>query len=273
MISIQERYRPFSHKEKVKCLLPRTNLVVQGSPEKIQIGDFEVYLGQDPYVKGFTQQMDLEKDCIWVFGKGFRIKVFATKNGVYVGDRFFPMKLDFFEERGIERLFLGVHKSQDWELITRRMDPKEIYPILYHLAQKVPHSKGSGGTFEYRDLFNEMLVPVNENALKIAFETIRATFILEKEKSISLLPENPFVSGRMQNVQTAFGNLDMLWSKHTLQRVTLHVQKASELLFNLPDNLKSFRIKKSLNDRGKIHRKEEILYLEKGTLYLDRFYL
>ena len=88
MISIRERYRPFSHRVNTKCLLPRTNLVVQGSPEKIIIGDLEVLLGYDPYVEGFTLQMDLEKDCIWIFAKGFRLKVYATKSGIFVGNFF-----------------------------------------------------------------------------------------------------------------------------------------------------------------------------------------
>jgi hypothetical protein len=37
-----------------------------------------------------------------------------------------------------ERLFLGCTKAQDWSLVSRRLDIKEILPIWYWLAQSIP---------------------------------------------------------------------------------------------------------------------------------------
>lgn len=273
MISITTKYRPFSHRPFSKCILPGTDLLVKVSPHLLEIGDLLIPLESD----GYTLQMDLEKNCVWVFKKGFRFRIFASNEGVTVVSKseakFFKMKVHFHLSQEIERVSLGINKAQDWDLVLRRMDMKEILPVVYHLAQKVPfvHSFKSREEFCYRSSFDEMLVPKRENALQEAFARIRSHFVLEDGKRIKLLPENPFLVGRMMNVQTQFGSLDMHWVKGELQRVSLHVKKESEGFLDLPDSIRSFRVKKKLHERGVVYPRDECLSLTKGTFYLDRF--
>ncbi len=273
MISIATRFRPFSHRPFSKCVLPGTDLVVKVSSDLLEIGDVEIPLESD----GLTLQMDLEKNCVWVFRKGFRLRIVASKEGVSVVSAdettFFPLKVHFHLPGEIERLSFGVHKSQDWDLVLRRMDMKEILPILYHLSQKVPlvHLLSKGKELCYRSSFDEMLVPKKENALQEAFEGIRSRFVVEDGKRIKLLPDTPFLAGRMMNVQTQFGSLDMHWVKGELQRVTMHVKKESEVLLDLPPEVRSFRVKEQLHDRGVVRLRDAVLSLSKGRLYLDRF--
>lgn len=44
-------------------------------------------------------------------------------------------------EASQEKLFLGMHKAQDWNLLEKRQDLKEILPIWYALAKYFPESK------------------------------------------------------------------------------------------------------------------------------------
>ena len=268
MISIREKTRPFSHHVNTRSPLPGTNLVVQGSPEKIVIGDLEVVLGHDPYLP-FTQILDLERNCVWISGKGFRVKVFAVASGIYVGERFFSHEHSFHLPKNIERLSFGVHKAQDWEMVLRRMDMKEILPVVYHLSQKVPKEE-EAGRFEYRSFFEEMLVP--QKGLHSAFTEIRSQFVQEEEKELTLLPNSPFTAGRMTNVKTSFGFVDMLWVKGSLQKVTLHIKQLEDLVLKLPMGVKTFRIKEHLAERGRVVKVGELMKLSPGTLYLDRFY-
>ncbi len=46
-----------------------------------------------------------------------------------------------------EKISLGNLKAQDWELVQRRSDLREMVPALYLLGQKIPSAgKASGGT-------------------------------------------------------------------------------------------------------------------------------
>lgn len=45
-----------------------------------------------------------------------------------------------------DRLSLGNHKAQDWELIKRRLDLAEILPLWHRLGQLVPQMSASGST-------------------------------------------------------------------------------------------------------------------------------
>ena len=68
MITIAERLRPFSHTAGSRCIIPGTDAILIGAPHRLQIGDWEIPLGNDPFVSDFTLQQDLERNCVWVFG-------------------------------------------------------------------------------------------------------------------------------------------------------------------------------------------------------------
>ena len=91
-IKVALRFRPFSHKPKTRCLLPRSLLFVEVYPTKFILYD---YSSKEPKVltavdflhlgplEQFTVQQDLEKDVVFVSGfakKGFfRYQLVAKK--------------------------------------------------------------------------------------------------------------------------------------------------------------------------------------------------
>ncbi len=282
MISINAKIRPFSHKIGAQCILPGTDEVVEAFPHFLRIGSREIPLGNDPLLRDFTLQQDLEKNCVWVFGKGFRIQIFATPDGVTVGKTFFPLPIRFQERKEVERLSLGCHKAQDWDLILRRFDGKEFLPLLYLLAQKVPfegEDKLFSEAFEtfYLSSFHHMMVPRDRTEirpiLRSAFLKIRSFFIQEKGNRIKLFPENPFPEGRLLHVQTEMGLLDIEWSKKCLRRTIFHPRKTGQIFLDLPDGIHSFRRKGKLHEKGVLQNGKDPLECVAGQpIYLDRFH-
>lgn len=187
--------------------------------------------------------------------------------------KFFPIAFDFYQPKEIERLSLGSNKAQDWDLVLRRLDLKEILPVLYCLSQKTAErSKDSIQDFEtfYLSSFQEIGVPQKGEEAKTifgsAFGSIRALFFQEEGNHYKLLPNNPFPEGRLLNVQTEIGSWDLEWTKKKLRRVTLHAHKTGEIFLDLPKEIVSFRHKKT-------QPASQSLFVEAGTrVCLDRFF-
>jgi hypothetical protein len=175
-IAIAERLHPFSHEVGTKFVLPKTSWVVQVFPARLNFCDLEgtsapfflAFDFQGP-IRAFTAELDLERSCLRIFGttqKGYmRYQLCAKEDRIWLTiektpeqkvlcQRSFP-----FEEfslvrqesiaiaRGIkgsesiacqERLSLGMHRSQDWDLVRRRLDFKEIFPHWLRLASLAP---------------------------------------------------------------------------------------------------------------------------------------
>jgi hypothetical protein len=127
-------------------------------------------------VQEFTLQMDLERDCLWVWGIAreghFRCKLSADerglslfvdrcpKGGLVIGSHQLQRKDKtllmsgghFFLPEKIERLSLGNWKAQDWDLVRRRNLVREWVPVLYALAQKMPQmGEAKGGPLDLLD--------------------------------------------------------------------------------------------------------------------------
>lgn len=247
MITVKTKLRPFSHLSGAKCLLPGTDTVVVAFPNVLRVGSKEIPLNIS---SEFTLQQDLERNCVWVFGKNFR------------------MKLDGVSHEKIERLSLGSHKSQDWDMVLRRMDMNEILPVLYDLGQKSkPGTPVSIHNYEefYRESFDGIAVP-RGSFLRETFEKIRSHFILEKDLEIVLLPDNPFPHGRLLNVQTKFGTFDLEWTKGKMKRAVFHPKVTGEISFP-----HCFRKKNQQHEKGTVMN--GFLSFEEGKrVYLDRFY-
>jgi hypothetical protein len=117
--------------------------------------------------------MDLERDCLWVWGIAkeghFRFKLSADevglclfvdrcpKDGLTVGSQHLHGKDkilllsggQIYKSQKIEKLSLGNWKEQDWDLVRRRNDVREWVPVLYSLGQKTPvTSMVKGGPVE-----------------------------------------------------------------------------------------------------------------------------
>lgn len=161
---IAERLRPFSHLPGVCCLLPGSSFRLKIFPTLLQIDDLthtnpkriaEIPLKVKGPVKDFTVQQDLERGVVNVWGEGidgfFRYRLAADRLNSHIHCAVFrgvPFELDaspsFFhfkegplslvEPHSNDRLSLGNHKKQDWELVCRRSDLTEIFPIWNRLG-------------------------------------------------------------------------------------------------------------------------------------------
>jgi hypothetical protein len=176
-ISIAQRLHPFSHNAGTQFLVPRTSLAVRVFPTRLDFCDLEGkvepffltldFLGP---IQGFTVGANLEKGFLNVFGmtrKGYMRYQLWVKEGslfltmektpeerVVCRHSLFPEEEISFqkgESRTIcsqlesiaqatpqERLSLGMHKSQDWDLVRRRLDCKEIFPAWLLMASQAP---------------------------------------------------------------------------------------------------------------------------------------
>lgn len=268
MLKIKEKLRPFSHKPGRRCWLPRTNIEVQAYPTKLIIAGKEYPL--DGPVEQFTLMQDLERGCVVVFSEKYRLYVWP--NGEVKKEK--PPILFH------ERLFLGCTKKQEWELMKRRFDPCELFPLWFQLGQmearghfslldecqKVLHTPEKiVPTFMklLRVGFEEMMVPRRTDSdfqglcedsvegdvailLSEGSRLIRSLF-LEGEQILPHLPPE-FHCGRLLTE-----SIEIEWSKKQVRRVVVHSSTEPKLHFS--KNIKRYRVTK----------KGEMLYL------LDRF--
>jgi len=318
-IEIRERLKPFSHMPGAACLIPGTTALLEAFPSLLRIGkQYAIPVAAEGPVAGFTLEQDLEKNCVFVFGKArngfYRLRVQAgpqtievqTLNGKPLGAK---KNLSFQNDNGFfippvwERLSLGLSKAQDWDLVWRRFDLKEILPVLFGLGQKLPRIdpaplKGTGRLLEEGNLeafcrtaFSKILVPrlIDEDHqglapvepvsgdpcffLQEATKRVRALFFRQEGSRISFLPASQFPAGRMTRVQAPLvGEFDLEWAGRTLRRALFRSASSGEIHFALPQGLRSFRIRASLSERGRRHdAKESLMVYNEATYFLDRF--
>ena len=309
-ISIAVRYRPFSHEAGASCLLPRTGLVIQAFPTLIRVGRFEVALPLHGPIKEFTLQQDLEKGCVFVFGIAkegrFRIRIEAMADGIHWTAEKAPALIPaalwwnhegaFLAHAPTMRFSLGCHRAQDMEQVWRRFDLQELLPLLYRLSQWTPaypspNLKLCELGFEelLRGAFRSILTPSwtderhqgllpTETALPdlppaaLVHELglrIRKLLICDSEMSIVLAnPHFPF--GRCLDLSLSHvGSIDLEWSKHSLRKVILRTKASGKLRLQTP--YRSFRLRASLREKGKVHSRDLIEVEENHIYYLDRF--
>src|SRR5579872_2254383 len=163
-IEIAERLHPFSHLPGTRCLLPKSNWQLHIFPTLVCLKDkdeLKIILDLVGPVKNFTVEQDLEKGHVSVFGKtaeGFlRYRLMQSEKAVEIHFEKLPngtMHIDLpsgkilVKENQIQRicaslpcaldvppenLSLGMHRSQDWEMVSRRGDLREILPIWFRL--------------------------------------------------------------------------------------------------------------------------------------------
>lgn len=162
-IKIAERLHPFSHNSGTFCPIPFTTWEVQVFPTCLYFRnlktfeDFELRLSIQGGVKDFTVELDLENGLIRVFGtsKEGYIEYLIDRDalhfkklplsGILCGETTVHKGAIFdlpLEAESIvdpqERLSLGMHRSQDWDLVKRRADLTEIFPQWLRLAALIP---------------------------------------------------------------------------------------------------------------------------------------
>jgi len=162
-ISIAQRFKPFSHKPGVCCIVPRTVWQVEVFPILLRFknlidesSSIEVSLPFKGPIIDFTVEEDLEKELVRVFGRtpvGYMRYIIKEKDQRVIIE-FEKLKPSFISEKtpfyvtpfldcqcsgvSTERLSLGIHKMLDWDLVQRRKEMKEIFPIWLRLSQGLP---------------------------------------------------------------------------------------------------------------------------------------
>jgi len=332
-ISIAERLKPFSHLPGAACIIPGTCWEIEAFPTLLRFGKkIELKLGLTGPVEEFTLQQDLEKNCVWVFGKAkegfYRLRIEGSDSGFDLYAEKMPpipgplkakesfhigAEVLFISNPAFERLSLGSHKSQDWDQVQRRSDLKEILPILFCLGQKIPliAPQPLTGTARLLELptdrnqaasaleaflkaaFAKILVPrltdddhqglVPEEAaegnpsflLQEGAKLVRSLFFKQNERRIKFLPHLPVPldCGRMTDLKApGIGTLDLEWSKKLLRRCIVRASTSGEVVVELQSELKTFRVRTSLKEKGRRQSASEPLLLEAGkSYYLDCF--
>ena len=314
-ISIAARYRPFSHELGASCLLPRTTWVVEAFPALLRLkreeGCIEIPLAVRGPVREFTLQQDLEKGCVFVWGIGkqgrYRMKLEADAENVRLAvldgspleegtAAHWQLGCQFREGPALERLSLGSHRAQDWDLILRRFDLREILPILYHLSQWIPEAPPRetkmlallkqgfepflrAGFYkllcprlkdgQYQGLVEDETVSGPPFAHLFAVHTaIRETFVKQQGSTILLPQQREFDCGRFVGIRLdGIGMLDLEWSKRSMRRAVLRTEHAGSIRFDA-----NYRLRESMRERGRRVEPQDVWHFEPNqTFLLDRF--
>lgn len=308
-ISIAQKIRPFSHRPGASCLIPGTCAIVQAFPALLRFGKEEYETLVKGPVKDFTLLQDLEKNCVFIFGKAqdtfYRFRLQASDGGFELFSdktkerQFFPASVPFHLPPIWERLSLGSHKAQDWDLVMRRADLREILPVLFGLGQKIPliapqPASGTAHLLNEAQLkefclaaFSEILVPQLSDVqhlgllssekiegnpffvIQEAVKFIRALFFRQNERRLEFLPSLLFPEGRLIHVQApGVGEIDLEWASRELRRVLIRPTHSGDVVLVFQKEVRSFRVKSSSSMRGKKYLVSEPLFLEAGKSYL-----
>lgn len=248
MISLFEKFKPFSHKPGISCLLPQTSYEVEVFPSLVRIYDIktgkrECILEEEIPIQGplkdFTVVQDLERNIISVFGKNLFYHIKSDLSIV------FQKKMPFSEKKLQEKLFFGVHKQQDWEKIVRRKDFGEILPFWFALGSGygniVPPQKKSG-IFSLLDECQEVIFRHRPEHILSSFEKV----FLAGFRGI-LVPRLKDEDYQGIVFEEAYGNpLYLLSYGYHLLR-SLFIEKRKESLHILPNLPPSFFSGKLIN--------------------------
>ena len=213
MIHIAQRLHPFSHIPGAICPLPKSNWGIQAFPTRLVFRHLitrqEIDLGiqcTGP-MSDFTLQLDLEKGAVVLFGSAkegyFRIFMTREMDGIalfferafsagvtlVVGNQkqgcsirekekyLIPLPKEHPEiSISQERLSLGMHKSQDWDMVARRADLKEIFPVWLRLGNCLPEQKVGGEKAGTLSLLSECKELLKERKIEEIFPAFQKLF-------------------------------------------------------------------------------------------------
>jgi len=270
-VLIRNRYRPFTHKPGAKVLVPGTPYTLHVFPAKTFVLEGETVVRTIEGAK--ITELDLEKGCVRLDGKA----------------------LDFGRQNTAksERISFGVFKKQDFELIQKRADMREVLPMWHALAKWMPPSQPS------YSIDKERVIPLLKDLFLSGFQSlffpeppefsgypkipgdpaslisegaqlIRSLLFKHEGDSLQVLPLLPreLECGRMVGVQ--LGNLalfDCEWRSGRIIRAGLTCLEDGTLNLYFPKRVKSFRI-----DGCKRAQNGESVALKKGYyIFFDQF--
>jgi len=294
-IEIREKIAPYTHVPGTPCLVPCSDWVITPFPALLRVrGASDIPIGITGPVKQFLVQMDLERDSVWISGQAiegcFRLQIQATFEGLFLTVRRAPkeglliggQRLAATEKillasggkvslrKVCERLSLGNWKAQDWDLVRRRNDVREIVPPLFLLGQKTPAGaslqEGTAGLLDgkidvfFRAAFSGVFVPHLHDPLHqglhpecdfsgdamailgMAYQKIRKQLIEEKGSGIRILPgiaEYPVGRARLLS---SVGLIYLEWSQGIIRRMIVEPFVDCEVTFAFQKEVASFRI-------------------------------
>lgn len=180
-IEILEKEKPFSHKAGHFVMIPKTLWKAQVFPAALFLVNeetherMELFWNLEGPVSPFTVELDLQQMCLRVFGEAkqgyFRFIIKAQEENLSIYFEKTPiLGLSFLNEKGElqktffkgdflevskklspfkilfkSQLFLGCNKEQDFDLMRRRKDLREILPLWYTLGRLTPCIKEEKG--------------------------------------------------------------------------------------------------------------------------------
>ena len=218
-------------------------------------------------VQNFTVQNDLEKGCIRVWAETvFGFYRYSLRSCQNTFGLFFELEktdqetLSFFSKEkewhlkakesrlllssesamssdflpGLERLSLGSHKSQDWEMIKRRLDFSEIFPLWYRLGQLIPkvESPSTEGTFL---LLHECQVALAQRCAESVMKSYQKLFLAGFKSLLVPTLQDPFYQGILpdKELSSEASALTLLSQGAQLMR-QLFIQQEKERIDLLP---------------------------------------
>jgi hypothetical protein len=234
---IVTKLRPFSHTAGARCIIPGTSSEIQAFPTLLKIDQNEVQLDLTGPVEGFTLQQDLEKNCVFVFGRAqegyYKLRIEASPSGFWVRsergkllkeDKHLPQEIPFVLKSYFERLSLGSHKAQDWDLVQKRGDLKEILPTLFYLGQKIPQIAeqpllGTARLLQMPSSRN-LLEKALQNFVKAAFSSLLVPRLIDDQHQ-GLVKEEPVFGNRFFLLQEATSLIRGLFFRQNERRLAL----------------------------------------------------
>ncbi len=234
-IQIRERLRPFSHVPGAACLIPGTCSTIEAFPTLLKIDAHSIKLNLTGPVSDFTLQQDLERDCVFVFGKAkegyFRIRIEGNDSGFHVKvekgplrSAFIRAEIPFVSKTSIEKLFFGSHKAQEWDQVQRRCDLKEFLPFLFCLGQKVPFfpPQPLRGTARLLELpaQRSQLEQALESFFLAAFAKILVPRLID-DQCQGLAPDEPAEGNRCFLLQEGAKRIRALFFRQDERRIAL----------------------------------------------------
>lgn len=104
---------------------------------------------------------------------------------------------------------------------------------------------------------------------------IRSLFMTAEKNECCILPNLPpaFFSGRWMNLALMpYGVVHLEWSKKMIRRLHFEAHSTGEVLFHFSPDVRQFRLRTDLRDKGKIYTCGDSLEIKSGSHYLlDQF--
>ena len=126
--------------------------------------------------------------------------------------------------------------------------------------------------------FHGFSLPVCSSATPLVLlsegaKMIRSLFVQWEDENISILPLLPsqFHCGRLIQVETGWGTLDLEWTKKKVRRMIFRAEKTGRLNFHFK-KVKKYRLRHGNKDRGQFLKAGDFIEIQAGQIYwFDNF--